>query len=703
LIKAIASLLAGCLLGAGAMYFAMQAPDRAGSPGPGSGSFIESVADFALGRDGAVAAPSTSVADSLAAYRAAGLTGRADVRQALETAASAPWSPARDVEIDALLARFSDLAPAEAAVAARQLGLETRFVADAYVHWAEQNPAAAVAGLAAIESRDARNDVALALLDILGDDSAGFRQVAAGLPESDRAPLEIAWISLRAESDPYGAFREAQSLAGTRQTAKALEQVAIAWASQEPLGAIAQADVLEEPYRSQYLASVFREWAQLDPTGYLAWLQSSASPPDQAVIGLSLLAGTNPDLVMSVAGGLSGNLRQSARLIAMQAIAEADPEAAMARIAATPPGQEREIMMMSVGAALARRDPDAAIAWAESLPAPSPNLMMQVVISIVRMHPERATQLLENPPRGTDPALMALFATTAVASNPDQAPILADRLVASDSIQSANALRGLITNWAQQDPERALDWVLAHESQVNANVLGGAAQSIAAVDPVAAAGYVERIPLSYRPVWIAQVAGPYGFREPAAALAWVAQFQGQDVYDSALGAVINGVAQVDPRAAAQAVSQAGPQVQLSAAPSVAAALAREDPRAAARFAESLADERASRSAIAMTVATWAVGDLGAAQSYALGLDRGETRDQALDALIRQSAQSPRFERSLLDAFSSDRATQDALERAIPLVSRQDPAEAQELLRRVTSPEARRRIEEQIEQLDALPR
>ena len=73
------------------------------------------------------------------------------------------------------------------------------------------------------------------------------------------------------------------------------------------------------------------------------------------------------------------------------------------------------------------------------------------------------------------------------------------------------------------------------------------------------------------------------------------------------------------------------------------------------------------------------------------------------SFARQSAQSPRFDRSLLDALSSDRATQDALTSVIPIVSRQNPGEAQELLRRVTNPEVRREIEEQIERLDALPR
>jgi hypothetical protein len=219
--------------------------------------------------------------------------------------------------------------------------------------------------------------------------------------------------------------------------------------------------------------------------------------------------------------------------------------------------------------------------------------------------------------------------------------------------------------------------------------------------PLTAAGYVDRIPPEYRAAWIAQVATPYGLSDPSGALAWVAQFQGQAGYDDAARGVITGMAQADARSAAQALAQSSADVQLGAAPVVAAALAREDPRAAARFAENLADERAQRGAIGAAVSAWAATDLAGARNYTLGLDRGEVRDQALSALLLQTAQSGSFDRSLLDAFSADAATQETLGRAIPLISRRDPEAARELLGRVTSAESRRRIEEQIEQLNAL--
>lgn len=699
MIRLVAPLIVGCLIGGGIVYVFV------GTGGAGSGpkSLVESVADFALGRDRPEGADAPTVSESLETYRAAaGETDPIDIRSALEAAAARPWSPARDLEIDALLARLADLGPAEAARLAGSLGLETRFVADAWLYWAGVEPEAAIRALAEIDGHTERREVALALLDVFGDNNAGLERVSAGLADAERTGLKVEWITARAEYDPYGAFREAQQLDGTSQAARALERIGTAWAAQDPLSALAQAELLPEPLKSPYLTSVFREWARLDAYGYLGWLESAASPPSQAVVGLQLLAGSHPDLVIGIADGMSGNIAQSARTLAMRALAEADPEAAKARVLTMPAGTEREMLLMAVGSALARRDPDGALAWAESLPAPSRNLTTQILFQIAQSNPERAIELLDDPPPGVDPQLIVSIATSFMTSSTESAQVLADKLVASDSIQSSNALRSLVGNWMQQDPERALDWVLAHEGQINATVLGAAAQSMARADPVAAAGYIDRIPAEYRAAWITRVAGPYALRDPNAALGWVAQFQGQQVYDSALRSVITASAQTDARSAAEALSQASPQVQLGAASQVAALYAREDPRAAARWSESLTDERARNGAVGAAVGAWAAADFGAAQSYAMGLDRGETRDQALSTLVVRSAQSGDFERGLLDAFSSDSATQDALARAIPLISREDPEEARALLERVTSGETRRQIEEQIERLASSP-
>jgi hypothetical protein len=342
----------------------------------------------------------------------------------------------------------------------------------------------------------------------------------------------------------------------------------------------------------------------------------------------------------------------------------------MERAATWPLGPERDAVLTTIGSALARSAPDKALAWAQTLSPPSPNVIRQIAMSVAESDPSRALEFIDNPPEGIDPQLITSIVVSSVSQQPGQAEVLADKLIARDSIQVRNALRNLIGNWMQQDPERALEWILVHDDQVNAGVFGTAAQSMAYSDPVAAASYVDRIPAAYRSAWIAQVAAPYALNDPAAALSWVAQFQGQDVYDAALRSVITGSAQVDPRRASELLARASAEVQRGSSRQVAQLWAQKEPRAAARWAVELTDDRSRKTAVETAVATWAANDLNAAKNWTLDLDRGEARQDALAAII-------------------------------PLLSRNDPDQARALLGEVTDGNARRQVEEQIERIDAL--
>jgi hypothetical protein len=554
--------------------------------------------------------------------------------------------------------------------------------------------------LHAIDDAVTKRAISLALLDVFGDDSAGFDRVSAGLPRAERESLRVDWLAGRAEFDPVGAFREAQALFDTDLTRRALQRIAAAWAEQDPASALSQADLLPDPLGSIFRSSVFSEWARLDGAGFLAWLESVNSPPNEAVSGIRMMAISSPERLMQIVDSKSGSQWQAVRTNVMFALAELNPEAAMERVAALPAGPERETVLMAIGTALARSSPDEAIAWAQALSPPSPNLMQQITMAIAMSDPSRALAFIDNPPAGMDPQLIASIVVSVASQAPGQARVLADQLIARDSIQNRNALRNLIGNWMRQDPERALEWILVHDDQVNAGVLGTAAQSFARSDPVAAASFLDRIPAEYRSAWIAQVAMPYALNDPAAALAWVAQFQGQVVYDDALRGVIAGSARVDPRRAAELLSQASDVVQLGSARQVAQLWAATEPRAAAVWAADLPDDRIRASAVAPVVNVWAEHDPSAARNWTLDLEQGETRDEALNALLSRTAATGDFDRSLLTAYSSDPARQEALRRVIPGLAQSNPDEADALLDLVTNAATRRELEQRIVEQNA---
>jgi hypothetical protein len=283
-----------------------------------------------------------------------------------------------------------------------------------------------------------------------------------------------------------------------------------------------------------------------------------------------------------------------------------------------------------------------------------------------------------------------------LSTSPDQLPELVAALNSRSDAQSAQAMQRLVDSWMGRDPEAALGWVLAQGTEVDVDVLGSAAQTIAARDPVAAAAFADRVPPAQRSGWIVQVATHYGRNDPQGAAVWLAQYQGLEFYEAALRQVTVGAAETNPQAAAGMVSQASPGVQLGAASQVASALAQQDPRGALRWAESLGDPRARTSAVGAAVAAWAATDLPAARRWSLNQQPGEDRDQILGLLVMGAAASGEFDRDLLAGFDSDGLRDQAAGSAIRLIARSNPAQARDLLEReIDDPAERARLAAQI--------
>lgn len=604
MVKAVSLLIVGLFLGAGTTFFFIRADDADADRRGSTGMLPGNLRAF----DRRDAAEVLSVADSLAVYRAAAAeTDLVALQTALETTASEAWSPARNIQIDALIARMSELAPARAAIATRTLGLDMHFVVDAFVYLAEIDPDAALTELANVDNARIRTEMSLALLEHFGNDDAGFSRVTERMPQAERESLRVEWLGRRAGIDPVGAFRAAERLLDADLQRRALLEVGAAWVEHDPLSALSQADLLADPLRSSYRSNLYLEWARLDGAGLLGWLQSASTVPDEAVAGIRYLTMASPELTIGVLDSLPGQIGTEIRIATLQGLAEVDPEAAMARAAALAPGSDREKMLLATAMSIARSDPDAALGWVQNLSPPSPSAVQQVAIAIAQSNPDRAFDFLDNPPDGIDSNLIASLIVSVVSRDPAEAEILANQLVARNSIQDRNTLRNLIGNWMQQDPARTLEWILAHDEQINAGVFSNAAQAMARSDAPAAAAYADRIPAEYRSAWIAQVAAPYARNDPAAALNWVTRFQGQDYYDAALRGVIAGSAAVDPRRAAELLAEASADVQSASTRQVAQ--------------------------------IWANRDPGAAERWALDLDRGAARDQALNALISRHAAS----------------------------------------------------------------
>jgi hypothetical protein len=696
--KSFAWLAVGGIGGAIGTYFVLDG-GRGGTAG--SVSPIAAVADFAFGRNAPRAGGTIAVADQLDAWREAqSESDPAALAEALGRAAGARWSPERDVEIEALLARLCEIAPEYAAGVAVSLGLDATFAADAWLAWAEVDTAAALTGLGRIANPELRRFVALALTDVQGDDANGMARVGAALPPRERDALMLDWVAMRARHDPFGAFSDVQRLVPPLLAGRALADLAAAWAAQDPHAALAQADVLPTDLARLFRMSLFTEWARTDADGYAAYLESAgATLPAEWTSGLQYLLLSSPERVDRLAADLPGTSGQMARAGAMSALALRDPEAVKARVEGLPPGQDRDRIIQSVANTLAQQDPVAALEWVRGLSPPSPTATRTVALALARADIDMAFEIIDDPEAfGIESALSLTVITTLGSNDPSRAPALAERLLRRGDDASQSALSNLVRTWIQSDPGNAVDWVLGHGTEVDSEVLANAARALAARDPVNAASFADRVPPQQRGSWVTSVASQYGRADPARAMAWIANYQGQDYYEIAAREVIGGAAQTDPRAAVQAFSQASATVQLGTAQAVGTAWARQDPAAAARWAMSLANPGARESAATGVATAWYNADRAAAQSWILSQPAGAERDQLLANAAMRNMISGDFDVGLFDAFTSPVVRAQAATMAIITTSRTDAARARALLEReITDPAERARLAGVIEE------
>ena len=675
--RSIAYVIVGAVLGGVGMYLAL--PEHDGSLGPdaASPSILTAIAGI-WQRDDSVG-DTPSVADRREIYRAVAATELASLESRLDGLAGMPGSVARDLEIEAVLARLADLAPERAAALALAAGLEPAYLARAFGYWAEVDADAAIAALDRIGDPFTRQTVALGLLERLGDSAASVDRVAAALPAADERALRAGWLERRAAYDPYGAFTDALALADIDQQRLAIQTIGEVWAEQDPLGALLQADQLRDGrLQSIYRSAVSSRWARLDPQGFLAYLQSGSADADELQGGFQWLAASDADALLDVALGVGGSAGRNLRLIALYELAALDPDAALARAEAMPVGQEREMMLSQVAARYAETDPRAALAWARELEPPATNILNTVVQSIVRSDPELAVELIADPPPGVNTQLIAAMVGSLGMQDSGQTARMAGLLLGRDDALSRATLSGMVSNWIRRDEEAALDWMTQNLAGLDAQTVGQAAQAMARRDPAGAAAYVNRIPQAHRDAWITQIAAPYAAYDPAGAASWIAQYQGSPVYEPAYRQMIMQVAQTDPDAASRMLNQASAEVQFGAAGQVASALARRDPRAAARWATGLADPRARASAVETAVTIWSASDRSAARNWIVDQPRGEARDRALAALVPQFASAGDFDSDLLGQIDSTQARSEALIAAIPNLARTDPGQARDI-------------------------
>lgn len=692
--------VAGAALGTATLYFAGDGSSPSGTLAPDSPareaapSARDAPTEFSAVEFLTLAMGAAGAADRSALLRIVADADRSTLEMLAEQVVALPPVEGRRVALEALLARYAQIDAPAAAAFARKLGLPAATQKPLFEAWARNDARGALQALADLGPTAALT-LGLAVLEGIGNDAAGIARVLEAAPQIDAEDFRVEAALATAAADPVAALEKLLELPSARADS-AFERLVVIWIDRDVYGALAAGDrIADDGLRNDFKAALTRMWGRLDPEALVDYLVDAAPERRDELLkfgALEAFALVAPASALRAAESIPGNVGAMIARAALMSVAREDPLQAL-RIAETlPSATDRAQMLRVIATSYGRSDPEAALAWAESLRPPAPNIVASVLAGVAQTDPDRALDILlrtMDTPGQRGANLLTLLANGALSA--EHTAAIAARMLATPG--RSPELTMLARQWAQRQPHDAVRWLLENERAAPRGALAAAAAALARADPAAAIGYLDGVSPALRSTWLHAIAEGYAQNDAPAAARWIAMHRGETGYAAAVAAIAGATAANDPAAAARlldSVDAAEAPDAPRAALRIASAWAREDHRAAAAWAARIADESARTTALGEIATQWAARDADSARSWALGLPAGAARDRALTALL---GSADRVDHVVLDAFSSPEAQQRGVADWVRTLALRDPAAARELADRyLTDPAARRAAE-----------
>lgn len=324
------------------------------------------------------------------------------------------------------------------------------------------------------------------------------------------------------------------------------------------------------PMAERIMASflLFGRWAEVDPTGALAYSNTM---------------------------GMGGMF---VRPTILQSWASVDPENAAKYFSENP----REFAMMGgfgggggrgpgggdsgasvIAAEWAKLDPEAALAWANGLEGRDKSGALNSVIS------EMASK---------DPTKAAQVASTL------------------EGDDQARAYGEIASKWASTDFAAAESWIQSLPAESRDRAMSQAIESLAATDPQGAAAKVASIPVGRdRDNAIEDVAGAWARKDPAGAAAWLVQQETADPEDAIRGVISSWTAQDSGAALTFIQQQPAGELRDEATTTYIWSNRGASPQETIQLAETISDEGSRSRTVGMTAMRWMQEDKEAATAY----------------------------------------------------------------------------------------
>lgn len=279
----------------------------------------------------------------------------------------------------------------------------------------------------------------------------------------DRNRALLAFIDQLAPGDFEAAIAHFRSLGITESRLGEYSLLLSAWAKADPLSALAYAK--ENTGRRFAADTILTTWASLDPDAALLWAQANHTGEE-----------ANPHLVGIIRG-----------------LAESDPQRATALLTGMPRSRERGEALDAMIPFLLAEGNEATRAWIEAITDDSlrNGAMLRAADRLAANDPAGTVSwLLANPGEATQRRMDDVFNTWA--RKDEQAAMSSLASLPAGEVRS-NALRGVVSSVAAQDPARAVTLMDRYGSDVNDNVVTNFIWHSFGNNPAVAVGQIARM------------------------------------------------------------------------------------------------------------------------------------------------------------------------------------------------------------------
>lgn len=462
--------------------------------------------------------------------------------------------------------------------------------------------AAARSALALDDSNDSWLNLRALIRRLPVDQLSVAAEQAKKLPRNDRWQVLTVIGRRWAELDPQGAAAFGLVSGRTSGYNNFLHAVVEKWSSGPWRDAEAWLNTVppgEE--RSELIRTLVTSVARNDPQAALQLLQRQPGSRNQSIVQNLFIdwAGRSPQAAAAAALNFNGTFRNDALNGVAESWAGENPQAALSWTDSIGDLATRKNLITRIANQWAEVDPLAVIAWARGTrdEVTRQNAFCASISVLAVQDSATALSQIEALPAGDDRDQIVIAAAQALTRTDARSAVpLLDQLPPGP--QRNEALMRLCRVWGEAEPRAALDYLFANATLSKEDKF----------TPILRA-------------WMGTA--------PEEAVAWANALPAGDKRDSALAALVGGLAETDFARAQTVFGQLSEEAQGVAASSLAYSLIRQDIHKAATWAVSLPSGKAQNAALGNVAAQWALQNPNAAAEWLNELTPGVGRDRAI--------------------------------------------------------------------------